>query len=132
MATAGRLPPIGEVRSTAFVATFRFRGIDLTGAILHGQVRLTAEAPGDPIIDLPTVATVGVTGFRLAGATIIDGVMTSLVTMTIAKADMAKLPAGAEIDQDAEFAWDLHITPAGGVEQRRLYGPFIAYAGVTR
>ena len=45
---------------------------------------------------------------------------------------MKATPAPAEPGGDVTLAWDLHITPAGGIKQRRLFGTFIVKGGTTR
>lgn len=121
-------------RWTPYVETFRFKGIDLTGAALHAQVRLRADTPGDPLINLVNVTT-AVQGLRLVSVDTTGVVPVSTVEIRIdatTLADAAHAPAAAEIGADVALAWDLHVTPSGGDRQCWLAGPFVILAGVTR
>lgn len=131
MEQPGLLPLHGD-RWTPFVRTLSFSGIDLTSAVLKAQIRLSGDTPGSPLVDLDTVITAGTEGLRLLSAALVDGVMTSVVYMRINESTMEGLPAGNEPGDDVELAWDMHITPAGGVKEKYLYGPFVVRAGVTQ
>jgi hypothetical protein len=124
--------PFADVRWTPFIRTLSFRGIDLTGATLRAQVRSTRDVVASPLVDLQTVGSANTEGLRLLSAGLVDGVMTSVIYMRINEATMEGLPAAAEPGDDLRLWWDMHITPAGGVKQRYLWGEFILLAGVTQ
>lgn len=152
MITPGHLP-LGADRWTPFVATFRFVGVDLTGAVLASQVRLYKDAPGDPLVDLAQVTTAAAEGVRIiyAGSDTVanhiaagrltaaptgyvdaDTLALSLIGMRINETTMEGLPPGGRAGSDVELVWDLHITPSGGLKGKWLYGPFTVRAGVTQ
>lgn len=131
MEQPGYLPLNGD-RWTPFVRTFTFEGIDLTSAVMAAQIRLEPDTPGSPIVSLATVGTVNTQGLRLVSAGLISDVMTSIVYMQINETTMEAMPEGNEPGDDVELAWDMHITPSGGVKEKYLYGPFKVRAGVTQ
>jgi hypothetical protein len=131
MDTEGARLPIVADRQTPLVLTIYYEGVDLTGCVMRAQVRLYRDAPGDPLVDLPTVTTTNTEGLRLVSVeTDALGLPTSKVSMRINQSTMQGLPIG-DIDTDVELAWDQHITIEGD-KGRRLYGPFIVRPGVTR
>ncbi|WP_404713203.1 hypothetical protein [Sphingomonas sp. MMS24-J13] len=137
MSSNAGLCPLAVDRWTPFVRILTFKGVNLTGATLHAQVRVTADAPGDPLIDLPPTSTPGVEGIRLVSVDTTGVVPVSTVEMRIAAASLAnsaKAPSAppSATGSDVTLAWDLHVTPSGGDKQRWLYGPFVIVAGVTR
>lgn len=152
MQSPGRLP-LGGDRWTPFVRTLQFEGIDFTGATFALQVRLTPDTPGTPLADLGTVATSSAEGVRLIyggtdtvanhiaagridaapdGYSSGDNLTLSLVGIRINETTMEAMPDATELGADAEFAWDILITPSGGLKDRYLYGPFTVRAGVTQ
>lgn len=131
MAISAQVPLIAD-RWTAFVRTLVFRGVDLTGADFRAQVRLYPDALGAPLIDLQTVSSAAAQGLRLISVVQEDGRPVSRIGLRINESTMEAMPQQGEIGTDLELAWDLHVTPAGGLKQRRLFGPFIVRAGVTQ
>jgi hypothetical protein len=124
-------------RWTPFFQTLTFKGVDLTGATLHAQIRQTADAVGDPLIDLPQTSTAGAEGLRFVGVDSSGIVPVSTIEMRILAATMADSskapePPLSRLGTNVALAWDLVVTPSGGDKQRWLYGPFIIVAGVTR
>lgn len=143
---------IGADRWVACTRTLAFVGLDFTAATFAMQVRLFADASGSPMISLATVTTAAAEGVRLISAAtdtvanhvaagrlaqVPDGMTTStvvalsLVGIRINKATMGALPFPAERGTDLALAWDLHITPSGGLEDKYIGGAFIVRAGVT-
>ena len=121
--------PIVADRHFACVRTLRFRGIDLTGAGLAAEVRLSADTPGLPLARLDRVAAAG-QGLRLLSVVLETGVPVSTVLMRINKSVVEAMPgAGAP----AYLEWDLSIQLAGvadGEAQRRVAGDFVVLPGV--
>lgn len=133
MVQPGRLPLAGG-HFTPFAETLRFKGVDLTGGALHAQVRGTPDVAGDPLIDLPQVTVANTTGVRLVAVlTDPDGVTKiSVVSLYVAEGLMRALASAGEVGDDVALAWDLLVTPAGGIKQVWLGGSFTVRAGVTQ
>lgn len=138
MIVAGVLPLSGS-RWTPFEAELRLNGLNLTGAAMLAQVRLTPDTPGAPLVDLPTVATNNTQGIRLVRVEVIDFAPVSTIVIRINEPIMEALPAAPELGHDTVLAWDLHINlfaefnPAlPAIKQRYLRGPFIVQSGVTQ
>lgn len=131
MENPGRLPLNGD-RWTAFVRTLTFTGIDLTGATFAMQVRLKPDTPGAPLVDLATVTSASAEGVRLISVTGTGADVVSLVGIRINETTMESLPAADEVGNDTPLAWDMHITPASGIKEKYLYGPFNVRGGVTQ
>lgn len=129
MESPGRLD-FGADRFTPFIRTLTFRGIDLTGAVMVAQVRSRKDG-GALYADLETVLTANTEGLRLVSAGTVEGVVTSEVYMRINEATMEAMPYATERGDDHPIWWDMHITPAGSVKQKYLYGTFTVRAGVT-
>lgn len=144
--SGGRWVPFGE--------TWAFQGVDLTGAIFAMQIRLTPDATGAALVDLATVGTAAEQGLRLiyAGAStvaahltagrlqrdeIVEGVADgdivtlSLVGVRINETTMESMPLPSERGDDNLLAWDLHVTPVGGLKQVWAEGSFTVRSGVT-
>lgn len=128
-------------RHNDFIQPIRFVGLDLTGAAMNAQVRLTPDAPGAVLIDLDIVGTGATQGIQLSSVVTEDGVKVSTIILFISKATMQGMPAASELGDDAVFYWDLLLTPTvlanptldyyGGVEQRYLKGKFVVEGAVT-
>ena len=152
MITPGLLP-LGADRWTPFVATLNLIGVDLTSAVLAAQVRLYRDAPGVPLVDLAQVATGASEGVRLiyAGSDTVanhitagrlteaptgyvsgDTLALTQIGIRINETTMEGLPPGGKAGADVELAWDIHITPSGGLKGKWLYGPFTVRSGVTQ
>lgn len=117
-------------RFTPAPITIEFTGIDLTGATMDMHVRLTPDTPGSPLINLsPAVA-----GSEGLSVTVDDSgdLPVSTIAIEIDEGTLEALPAADEIGNDAEFWWDLQITPAGLPKAVYFRGPFIVRAGVTQ
>ena len=124
------LVPLRADRWTPFVQRLQFRGVNLTGATLHAQVRLAAETTGDSLIDLANTS-LGGDGLALVSLDTSGPIPISMVEMRLGNVS-AHVPGPSRPGLDIILAWDLHVTPSGGDRQRWLYGPFIVSAGVTR
>lgn len=152
MITPGYLP-LGADRRTPFAATIRMKGVDLTGAALASQIRLYPDADGVPLVDLAQVYSAAAEGVRIiyAGSDTVanhitagrlssvpkgmaetDTLALSLIGMRVNETTMEGLPPAGRAGGDVTLAWDLHVTPSGGLKERPLYGPFLVRAGVTR
>lgn len=112
-------------RTKAVRITFRIKGLDLTSATFRSSVRLYPDAPDAPKIDLPKVTDTS-NGMKFMGVETLDGLPISTLQMQIAPATMASSavpPAEAGKDH-VLMAWDLDITPVGGVEAVYVRGAF--------
>jgi hypothetical protein len=139
-------------RWVACIRTFNFVGLDLTGAVFLANVRLKPDASGAPLVLLNNAAA-GAEGIRFVGVwtqtiqqhidagrihavpphfELTDTVPLSTVEMRINETTMEGLPWGPERGDDAALAWDLHVTPTGGIKDKYLGGDFIVRAGVTQ
>lgn len=160
MITPGRYD-IGADRWVACIRTFAFVGLDFTGATFSAQVRLTPDATGSPLVSLATVGGISTEGVSLlygGTATITahiaagrlhaipsgtnpltglpyaagDTVALSQVGFRINETTMEGLPFPGERGDDAVLAWDMHITPSGGIKDKYMGGIFTVRAGVTQ
>ena len=143
---------ISADRWVACIRTFSFVGLDFTGATFLSHVRLKPDASGAPLVTL-NVAGAGAEGLRLIGVytstiaahidagrlssvppgySLTDTVPLSQVGMRINEVTMEGLPFPGERGDDATFAWDIHITPSGGIKDKYLGGAFICRAGATQ
>lgn len=152
MKTPGRYD-IAADRWVACIRTMTFVGYDFTDAVFAMQVRLTGDAGGSPLIDLATVTTSSAEGVRLiyggtdtianhitagrlsgvpSGYESTDSVALSHVGIRINETTMEGLPFPSERGDNAELAWDMHITPSGGIKDKWIGGKFTVRAGVTQ
>lgn len=147
---------IGADRWVACIRNLSFVGVDFTGATFIAQVRLTPDAPGAALVDLSTVLTSSAEGVRLvyggtdtvanhiaaermtgamaeaAGLEPADAVALSQVGLRINETTMEGLPFPDERGDDLALAWDMHITPSGGVKDKWIGGTFTVRAGATQ
>lgn len=126
--TAARLPILAD-RNTPLALVLRFRRMDLTGATMRAQVRALPDLGGPPLVDLGTVEEPRVLGLWLRAVSGAGDELVSEVELFIPE---RQWPLAPEVGADLALAWDMTIKPAGGVEQKRLYGPFTVVAGVTK
>lgn len=152
MITPGRYD-IGADRWVACIRTLTFLGLDFTGADFAMQVRSVADATGSPLVDLTTVTTSSAEGVRLiyAGTDTVanhitagrltavpdgyvstDSVALSQVGIRINETTMEALPFPEERGEDSALAWDMLITPSGGIKDKYIGGKFTVRAGVTQ
>lgn len=144
---------IGADRWVACIRTFAFVGVDFTGADVKMQVRLKADTTGTPLVELGPQVTSAAEGINFtyagtatvadhiaagripevpAGYALTDSVVLTLVQIRINETTMESLPYPGERGDDADMAWDLHITPSGGIKDKYIGGKFIVRAGVTQ
>lgn len=147
-------------RSLTYQETIVFLGDDFTGAAYAMKIRPEPDATGTALVSLTTVtdtsqgikllyagtATIAahVSAGRLQGVPIAvnpatgvaytstDTVALSQLQITITNTTMAGMPAAIEAGDDLDLAYDLVVTPAGGIAQKRLAGSFIIRATVTQ
>lgn len=132
MKIAARLPDLQVYRSVPFILSMEFSDVDLTGAVFKSQVRLYDGAPGSPLIDLATVESSSSQGIRLQSVAEVGGVDVSTVVMRINQAALAALPVASEADKPLVLAWDMLVTPSGGLTERWVYADFVALPGATQ
>jgi hypothetical protein len=143
---------ISADRWVACVRTFSFVGLNFTGAIALAHIRLYPDAPGTPLVTLATAAAnaegIAVLGVFTAtvqahidagrlsavppGYELTDVVTLSQVQLRVNETSMEGLPFPGERGGDATLAWDIHITPSGGIKDKYLGGAFIVRAGATQ
>ncbi|RZF64268.1 SGNH/GDSL hydrolase family protein [Sphingomonas populi] len=128
--------PFGIDRGAPRIFTIEVIGIDLTGADLHAQIRLTRDAPGDPIVDLPKVTDATIAGVRLvatdtSGTLPVSWIRLQIPAMTTGTG-AGQLPPAAELGDDLTVYWDMFVTPAGRTTDRWFYGPVTVSATVTK
>ena len=145
-----------DIRADRWVACIRqipFVNADFTGATFASQVRLYGDASGSPLVDLLTVTLSTAEGVRLvysgsdtvanhiaagrlsevpAGYATTDSVALSVVGIRVNETTMEGLPFPQERGTTAEFVWDLHITPTGGIKDKYAGGAFTVEAGATQ
>lgn len=128
MITAGRLDILVETRHAPLNYTIAFNALNLTGATLDMHVRMLPGSPGSPLINLNPAAPPA-EGLSLAYD---SGTGVTTVTIIVAEATLEGLPYNPEqFDDDAEFWWDLMITPSGGTKAVYLRGTFTVKPGIT-
>lgn len=104
-------------RGTDYALTFNFNDVDLSGATFSGQLRLTPDADGDPVVSF----TVGTPSFS-------GGDTTVAFTLTDTQADA--LPAASETGKTLRVYGDFKIT-VGGLIDRFAAGVFTIIPKVT-
>lgn len=118
-------PDLWADRWTPFVATLNFTGApSLSGATLAMQIRSDFDAPGSPLVSLAGVGSPASQGIYIASATQLG--------IRINEATMEAMPDAAEVGENLELKYDIHITPSGAVKQVWLRGKFIIRGGATQ
>lgn len=120
-------------RWNPFAYVIAFKGVDLTGAVFHMQVRAFPDQAGAPLIDLPTVTDPTAQGVRFINVDTTGETPTSYIRLQIPGASLGTavnltIPAGG----DQCLSYDLLITPQGRTQGRWLYGSFVIVAGQTQ
>lgn len=149
---------IAADRWVACILSFSFIGVDFTDAVFAAQVRQVPDGTGSPLVNLATVTTSAAEGVRLVyagtdtitnhiaagrldeapdGYSVGDSVLLSVVGIRINETTMEGLPfpgsgTSGERGEDAVLAWDMHITPEGGIKDKWMGGTFTVRAGVTQ
>jgi hypothetical protein len=131
-----QLVPLSIARGAPRVFTIEITGIDLTGADLHAMIRLTRDAPGAPLLDLPPTTDAGAPGVRLVGTDDSGLLPVSWVRLQIpAMSDgygQNQLPPADDPGDDVALSWDLFVTPQGWTTDRWLYGPVTVEGTATK
>jgi hypothetical protein len=144
---------ISADRWVACIRTFSFVGLDLTGATFLSHIRLTPDAAGAPLASLGNAASSAAEGLRVIdvqtdtienfiasgwlssfppGYAADDTVTITQVGMRVNETTVEGLPFPGERGADSVLAWDMHITPSGGIKDKYLGGDFIVRAGATQ
>lgn len=138
MPTAATVPMAAR-RWEPCVRTIRIHGLDLApiknttaagGQDLLMQVRLAPDTPGDPLINLPLVATTNTEGLRVTDVTVADGVPVSTIELRINEPTMEGLPFEGEVGDPASFAYGLQVTFAN-LKKTRMEGQFVVLPGAV-
>lgn len=141
--------------------TFTFVGLDFTDAVFAAHIRTLPDAGGSPLVNLATVVSSSAEGLRLiyGGTDTIashiaagrlsevppgtnqatdaawqesDIVALSQIGMRVNETTMEGLPFPDDTGDDMPLAWDLHVTPSGGVKDKYMGGSFSVVAGATQ
>lgn len=104
-------------RGTDYSLTFVFEDIDYSAATFAGQLRLTPDAEGDPVVEF------------LVSAPIFTGGDTT-VTYTLNDSETDSLPAASEPGKILRLYGDFKIT-ASGLVDRHAAGAFVIIGKVT-
>ncbi|NIJ37926.1 hypothetical protein FHR22_002629 [Sphingopyxis panaciterrae] len=95
-----------------------FRGVDLTTATFRGQVRSRPDADGAPQAEFSFTSE------------LVDG--STVVTGSIAKADIVALPVAAEPGAASLSYYDISIEMVGGIEETKFAGEFYRAGSITK
>jgi hypothetical protein len=149
-------PAAIDIRADRWVACIRklaFVDMNFAGASFSAQIRAVPDALGSPLVSLGTVGGMGSQGVWLdyAGTALVSAhiaagrlrevppgltestsVAVSVVGIRVNEATMEALEEPVPTGADLKLAWDLHITPSGGVKDKYAGGTFLVRAGVTR
>lgn len=152
METPARID-INADRWVACIRELAFVDYDFTGATFAAQVRATKDATGSALVDLGTVTSSASEGVRLiyggtdtianhitagrlaevpTGYASSDSVALSSVGIRINETTMEAMPEPDDLGDDYVAAWDIHITPSGGIKEKYAGGNFTVRAGVTQ
>lgn len=144
---------IGADRWVACIRSLSFVGLDFTGATFLAHIRLHPDYPGFPLVALATVGSAASEGIHLAysgtdtianhiaagrinevppGYTSASSVQISVVGLRVNETTMEMLPFPAELGDELVLAWDMHITPSGGIKDKYLGGAFTVRPGATQ
>lgn len=119
-----------------------FLGENLTGAVLHMQIRPAEGDSAVALVDLANAAS-GSQGLHLAWdagyldpepdpVTGIHAVVGgTVVTPLILQATLEAIAASSDPEQPRDLVYDLHVTPSGGLKRLRCFGTFVLEPGVT-
>ncbi len=142
-------------RRVPFVRSLVFLGNDFTGATFGMEIRSIFDASGAALITLAGGVAAGAEGVRLAygGTDTIANHITagrlsevpggfasstsvalsdvSIRVNELSMEDVAKVPYPSERGDNTVLAYDLHITPSGGVKDVYARGQFIVRPGAT-
>jgi hypothetical protein len=118
--------PLFADRYNPLVLTVTFPGKNLTGCVVHGQVRRKVNSITSPVADLPIVTIPVDSGFMLLSASPTG----SSLRMCVTKEDLA-LFTSADDAGDVYVRYDITVTEADGFTSNVwVYGPLIIRAGV--
>lgn len=122
--------PLQADRYNPFTGLIAFVGKDLTGCTIHGQLRPEVNSTSEVVVNLAVVTLVDVTGFIVESIGVVDGIMKSLVRLTVTSEDVLSLVTDDNPD-DISARYEIKITEVDGFTQNvYLYGPFLIRAGV--
>lgn len=127
---------LAAFKRVPFVDDVAILGPDLTGAAFAMHIRNRNGDTGTPLVSLAT-ATAGTQGISVTyDAAYIyneagDEAPASLILIQINEATLEALSLNNPTEKPVELAYDLHVTPSGGVKRVELYGKFTIYPGAT-
>jgi hypothetical protein len=118
-----------------FGAIIAFAGLDYSAAAFSMHIRKEPGDTGTPLISLSGGSGISVsyeTDYEYTDEEgVLNQVASSVTYISIAEAAIEALPLNNPANRPLYLAYDLHITPVGGVKFVALQGPFIINPGVT-
>lgn len=127
---------IAAFKRTPFVDSIAILGPNYTSASFLMHIRNKNGDTGTPIISLAS-ATAGTQGISVTynAAYVYDDVgstaAASVILIQIDEATLESLALNNPTDKPVELAYDLHVTPSGGIKRVEIYGQFIINPGAT-
>lgn len=127
---------IAAFKRTPFIDDIAILGPNYTGATFLMHIRNKNGDTGTPLISLAG-ATAGTQGISVTyNAAYIyneagDTAPASLILIQIDEATLEALALNNPADKPVELAYDLHVTPSGGIKRVELFGQFIINPGST-
>lgn len=123
MATTARLDLSVWRNDDVYEFPLRVRGMDLTSTPLAMQIRLGRDVPGAALVTLGKVTNGNAEGLRVAGTSIVDGIVTSDLRIRLNKSTRQALPYVGEVGSDTPLDYALLIDG-----RTRLVGDLVVLA----
>jgi hypothetical protein len=130
--------PLAADKRTPFEKDIAIVGPDWSGATFLMHVRAQPGDTGSPLLSLANASagSQGISAVYEADYThVYDGqtleLPATILTLFIAEASLEALSLNNPTNQPLNLAYDLHITPSGGVKFVALQGAFTINPGVT-
>ena len=127
---------IAAFKRVPFVDSVAILGPNYTGAAFAMHIRNHNGDTGTPLVSLATAAA-GTQGISVtydaayAYNDVGDTAPASKILIQIDEATLEALSLNNPTEKPVVLAYDLHVTPAGGVKRVELFGQFIINPGAT-
>lgn len=127
---------IAAFKRTPFVDDVAILGPDYTGASFLMHIRNKLGDSGSPLISLAN-ASAGSQGISVSYQPSYiyndegDVAPASVILIQIDESTLESLALNNPTAKPVELAYDLHITPSGGIKRVELFGQFLINPGVT-
>lgn len=127
---------IAAFKRVPFVDDIAILGPNYTGAAFAMHIRNRNGDTGTPLVSLAG-ATAGTQGVSVTyDATYVyndvgDTAPASLIKIQVDEATLEALSLNNPTDKPVVLAYDLHLTPSGGIKRVELFGQFIINPGAT-